>query len=139
MNLAKSSNYELMTNMRMVLLCGVIAMLVSLSRAVEIGGQWRAEFDTQIGLQKYVFTFHSSAPNTKSPEQLVPDPSAATRQLKLLWLSCGNKDGLIRISQGVHAFLKEKQVPHVWHVDGNGHDPTHWKNNLWQFAQRIFK
>jgi len=81
----------------------------------------------------------SSAPNTRPPEQLVPDPAAATRQLKLLWLSCGNKDGLIRISQGVHAYLKEKQVPHVWHVDGNGHDPTHWKNNLWLFAQQIFK
>jgi len=36
-------------------------MLVSLSRAVEIGGQWRAEFDTQIGLQKYVFTFPTAA------------------------------------------------------------------------------
>ena len=81
----------------------------------------------------------SAAPNTKPPEQLVPDPTAATRQLKLLWLSCGNKDGLIRISQGVHAYLKEKQVPHVWHVDGNGHDPTHWKNNLWLFSQRVFK
>ena len=55
----KVLNYELVTNMRMVLLCGVIAMLVSLSRAVEIGGQWRAEFDTQIGLQKYVFTFQT--------------------------------------------------------------------------------
>jgi enterochelin esterase-like enzyme len=81
----------------------------------------------------------SSAPNTKPPEQLVPDPAAATQQLKLLWLSCGNKDGLIRISQGVHAYLKEKQVPHVWHVDGNAHDPTHWRNNLWLFSQRIFK
>lgn len=81
----------------------------------------------------------SSAPNTKPPEQLVPDPEAAKKQLKLLWLSCGNKDGLIRISQGVHAYLKEKNVPHVWHVDGNGHDATHWRNNLWLFAQRIFK
>ena len=81
----------------------------------------------------------SSAPNTKPPEQLVPDPEVAKNQLKLLWLSCGNKDGLIRISQGVHAYLKEKEVPHVWHVDGNGHDATHWRNNLWLFAQRIFK
>jgi enterochelin esterase-like enzyme len=81
----------------------------------------------------------SSAPNTKPPEQLVPDPSAAAKQLKLLWLSCGNQDGLIRISQGVHAYLKEKQVPHVWHVDGNAHDATHWRNNLWLFSQRIFK
>lgn len=81
----------------------------------------------------------SSAPNTKPPAQLVPDPAAAKQQLKLLWLSCGNKDGLIRISQGVHAYLKENKVPHVWHVDGNGHDATHWRNNLWLFAQRIFK
>ncbi|MGO8926837.1 MAG: alpha/beta hydrolase [Limisphaerales bacterium] len=81
----------------------------------------------------------SSAPNTKPPEQLVPDPAAAAQQLKLLWLSCGNKDGLIRISQGVHGYLKEHKVPHVWHVDGNGHDATHWRNNLWLFSQRIFK
>jgi len=81
----------------------------------------------------------SSAPNTKPPDQLVPDPAAAARLLKLLWLSSGNKDGLIRISQGVHAYLKEKKVPHVWHVDGNGHDATHWRNNLWLFSQRIFK
>ena len=81
----------------------------------------------------------SAAPNTRPPEQLAPDPAAATRQLKLLWLSCGNRDGLIRISQGVHAYLKEKNVPHVWHVDGNAHDATHWKNNLYLFSQRIFK
>ncbi len=81
----------------------------------------------------------SSAPNTKPPEELVPDPEAARRQLKLLYLSCGNKDGLIRISQRVHAYLKDKNVPHIWHVDSNAHDPTHWRNNLYLFAQRIFR
>jgi len=81
----------------------------------------------------------SAAPNTKPPSQLVPDPKAAREKLKLLWIGCGKKDGLIRISQGVHAYLKEKDVPHVWHVDGNGHDPTEWKNNLYLFSQRIFR
>ncbi|MCB9911415.1 MAG: esterase family protein [Verrucomicrobiales bacterium] len=81
----------------------------------------------------------SSAPNTKPPKELVPDPQAAARQLKLLWLSCGNKDGLIRISQGVHTYLKENNVPHIWHVDGNGHDATHWRNSLYYFAQRLFQ
>ena len=38
-----------------------------------------------------------------------PIPQPPRENLKLLWLSCGNKDGLIRISQGVHAYLKEKQ------------------------------
>jgi enterochelin esterase-like enzyme len=80
----------------------------------------------------------SSAPNTKPAEELVPEPAATKAKLKLLWLSCGKKDGLIRISQGVHAYLKEKDVPHIWHVDGNAHDPAHWKNSLYHFSQRIF-
>jgi enterochelin esterase-like enzyme len=81
----------------------------------------------------------SSAPNTKPPAELVPDPAAAREQLKLLWLSCGNKDGLIRISQDVHAHLKKSDVPHVWHVDSHGHDAPEWSKNLYLFAQRIFK
>jgi enterochelin esterase-like enzyme len=81
----------------------------------------------------------SSAPNTKSPAELVPDPGAAKKQLKLLWLSCGNKDGLIRISQGMQRHLKKNDVPHIWNVDGHGHDATHWRNNLYHFARKLFK
>jgi enterochelin esterase-like enzyme len=81
----------------------------------------------------------SAAPNTKPAAELVSDPEKARQQLKLLWIGCGKKDGLIRISQGVHAYIKEKNVPHVWHVDGNAHDPTEWKNNLYLFSQRIFR
>ena len=69
----------------------------------------------------------------------MPDPAAATQKLKLLWLSCGNKDGLISISQGVHAYLKEENVPHIWHVDGNAHDTPEWRNNLYLFSQRVFR
>ncbi len=81
----------------------------------------------------------SSAPNTKPANQLVPDAAAAKAKLKLLWLSCGKKDGLIRISQGVHAYLRDNNVPHIWHVDGNAHDAAHWKNSLYYFAQHIFR
>lgn len=81
----------------------------------------------------------SSAPNTKPPAQLVPEPAAAREKLKLLWLACGNKDGLFGISQRVHAYLKEKNVPHVWNVDGHAHDPTEWRNNLYYFLQRVFR
>lgn len=80
----------------------------------------------------------SSAPNTKPGPELVPNPDQATRQLKLLYVSCGNKDGLIRISQNVHAYLKEKNVPHIWHVDEHAHDFQHWKKGLYHFAQLIF-
>jgi enterochelin esterase-like enzyme len=81
----------------------------------------------------------SSAPNTKPAAELLPDPEKATKELKLLYVSCGNKDGLIRISQNVHAYLKEKNVPHIWHVDEHAHDFQHWKKGLYNFSQLIFK
>jgi enterochelin esterase-like enzyme len=81
----------------------------------------------------------SSAPNTRPPAVLVPDPAVAREKLKLLWLSCGSKDRLIRISQEVHAYLKKYDVPHVWHVDSHGHDATEWSKNLYLFAKRLFK
>jgi enterochelin esterase-like enzyme len=81
----------------------------------------------------------SSAPNTKAPAQLVPDLKSAKEMIKLMWLGCGNRDSLMNISQGVHNYLKENGVQHVWHVDGNAHDTTEWDNNLYLFSQRIFK
>jgi enterochelin esterase-like enzyme len=81
----------------------------------------------------------SSAPNTRPPAELVSDPAAVREQLRLLWLSCGNRDGLIRISQDLHAHLKQHEVPHVWHVDAHGHDAETWSKNLYLFAQRIFQ
>lgn len=80
----------------------------------------------------------SSAPNTFAPEKLISDPDKA-KSLKVLWISCGDKDGLISISQGVHRYLKENGVPHVWHVGSGGHDFPIWKNDLYWFAQKIFR
>ena len=59
--------------------------------------------------------------------------------MKLLYLSCGDKDGLINISQGVHVYLKGQGVPHIWNVDDHGHDGETWGNNLYHFAQLIFR
>jgi enterochelin esterase-like enzyme len=81
----------------------------------------------------------SSAPNTKPPVELVPDPAATGKQLKLLLLTCGNKDGLFRISKGMQTYLKEKEVPHIWHVDGLGHDAVHWSHALHFFSQKVFR
>jgi len=80
----------------------------------------------------------SSAPNTRKSEELLPDPATA-RQLKLLWLSCGSRDGLIHISQDVHAYLEANGVPHVWHVTDHAHDAPEWKQALYHFAQKLFK
>ena len=81
----------------------------------------------------------SAAPNTLPPAQLLPDPTAAKAQLKLLFIACGNNDGLIDVSQGVHRHLQAHGVPHLWHVDDHGHDAEAWGGYLYHFAQRIFR
>lgn len=81
----------------------------------------------------------SSAPNTKSPELLVPDPAIAKNQLKLLWISCGASDGLISFSKRTHDYLEEKGVPHIYYIEPGVHDFKVWKNGLYMFSQLIFK
>ena len=81
----------------------------------------------------------SSAPNTKTPEVLVPDPQRAKEQLKLLWLSCGVDDNLISFSQRTHDYLEAHEVPHVFYVEPGAHDFKVWKNDLFMFSQLLFK
>jgi enterochelin esterase-like enzyme len=81
----------------------------------------------------------SSAPNTKVPELLVPDPEAAKKQLKLLWLSCGASDGLLSFSKRTHEYLEAKGVPHIYYIEPGVHDFKVWKDGLYMFAQLIFK
>jgi enterochelin esterase-like enzyme len=81
----------------------------------------------------------SSALNTKPPEQLVPDPKEAIKQLKVLWISCGDKDGLIRNSQAIHDYLSKNNVPHIYYIEPGVHEWKVWKNSLYMFSQLLFK
>ena len=81
----------------------------------------------------------SSAPNTKEPKLLVPDPESAKKQLKLLWISCGDKDGLLGFSKRTHEYLDEHEVPHIYYVEPGVHDFKVWKNDLYLFSQMLFK
>ena len=80
----------------------------------------------------------AAAPNIRPPAELIPD-AGALKQLKLLWLSVGNRDNLLRVSKGLHDYLTEKGVPHIWRVDTNGHDTGVMSNSLYHFAQKLFK
>lgn len=81
----------------------------------------------------------SSAPNTKTPEALVPDPEKARQQLKLLWISCGDADGLISFSKRTHDYLQKNNVPHIYYIEPGVHDFKVWKNGLYMFSQFLFK
>jgi enterochelin esterase-like enzyme len=81
----------------------------------------------------------SAAPNSKPPQELIPDPRRTAEKLTLLYLACGSKDGLLPISRRLHNYLKEHNIPHIWTVDDHGHDPTEWQNNLYWFLQHVFR
>lgn len=81
----------------------------------------------------------SSAPNTAQPTALLKDPAAA-RQMKVLWVSCGDQDSLFNISTGVHEYLTEQNVPHIWHIDvGGAHTFPVWKNDLYHLSTLLFR
>ncbi len=81
----------------------------------------------------------SSAPNTKVPQELLPDAEAARAKLKLLWISCGASDGLITFSKRTHDYFAKNNVPHIYFVEPGVHDFKVWKNSLYMFSQLIFK
>lgn len=81
----------------------------------------------------------SSAPNTKTPEVLVPNPEEARKRLKLLWISCGDNDNLISFSKRTHDYLRKEKVPHIFYIEPGNHDFKVWKNDLYMFSQLLFK
>ena len=81
----------------------------------------------------------SSAPNTKMPGLLVPDAAKAREQLKLLFISCGDADGLISFSKRTHDYLYRHDVPHIYYIEPGVHDFKVWKNGLYMFSQFLFK
>ena len=90
-----------------------------------------------------VFAFvggFSSAPNTNTPEVLIPDVAKTKAENKLLWMVCGSKDGLMYNSSRLKAFCDEHGVPCtlIEYPDGE-HNFVVWKYGLYNFAQLIFK
>lgn len=81
----------------------------------------------------------SSAPNTKQPELLLPNPEEAKEKLKLLFISCGDKDYLLDVTQRTHDYLYQQGVPHVYYLEPGEHDFKVWKNDLYVFSQFLFK
>ncbi len=81
----------------------------------------------------------SAAPNTRPPSQNIQDPEAVKREVRLIFIACGDADGLLSYSRDYHDYLTQEDIPHVYQLEpGQGHTTTVWKRSLYNFAQRIF-
>jgi enterochelin esterase-like enzyme len=101
------------------------------------GGQALTIGLRHLDLFAYVGGFSSALFGNTSA--LVSDPAAASKQLRLLWLSCGDQDRLMDASKAFHTSLEQKNVSHLWHVDSGAHTWPVWKNDLYLLAQRLFR
>jgi hypothetical protein len=55
-------------------------------------------------------------------------------------VSCGDQDSLFIIREGVHNYLVEQKVTHIWHVDiGGAHTFPVWKNDLYHVSTLLFR
>jgi hypothetical protein len=73
------------------------------------------------------------------PNQLIPD-AAARQKLRLIWLSCGDRDTLMTGNKNFHNALDENKVPHIWHIDAGGaHTWPVWKNDLYLLSPLLFR
>jgi enterochelin esterase-like enzyme len=81
----------------------------------------------------------SAAPNTKPPAETIPDPTVVSRDVKVIFISCGDQDRLLSYSQTYHDFLDQNGIAHLYQIEPNeGHTWTVWNRSLFHFAQRIF-
>jgi enterochelin esterase-like enzyme len=82
----------------------------------------------------------------RPPTNNIPDVTASyapaeklNSNLKLFWVSCGDKDRGLDGAKKLDQVLTEKKIKHVWHMDEGGHEWPVWKNDLYLIAQKLFK
>ena len=68
-----------------------------------------------------------------------PDADTLNSHLKLFWVSCGDTDRGLAGAKKLDETLTDKKIHHLWHQDTGAHEWPVWKNDLYLFAQRLFR
>jgi enterochelin esterase-like enzyme len=91
-----------------------------------------------LDLFAWVGGFSSSAPSRDSLAGPLADPAATSAKLRLLWIGCGKDDFLLRRNEEFVALLREKGIPHEWHLTAGTHCWPVWRTYLAELAPRLF-
>jgi enterochelin esterase-like enzyme len=66
-------------------------------------------------------------------------PAEANRQLKLLYITCGERDSLLEANQNFAKALAEKGIHHQWvQTPRYGHQWPYWRINLRDVLVQLF-
>ncbi len=67
------------------------------------------------------------------------DADEANRQLRLLWLSCGEKDFVLGVNRQYRDWLAARDLRSTWSETSGGHTWNVWRRNLADFARLLFR
>jgi enterochelin esterase family protein len=71
--------------------------------------------------------------------ELLADPAALNRQLKLLWFACGKEDQLLKPNQTLDAAMTERKVRHQYVETAGNHSWPVWRRYLADFVPLLFQ
>ena len=72
-------------------------------------------------------------------KELLADPAASNKKLKVFYIACGKADSLFAGSEAMHAALEKHQIKHTFTPSEEGHVWRNWRNYLADFAPQLFR
>jgi enterochelin esterase family protein len=87
----------------------------------------------------WVGAFSSGGLGTNLPAQFPSLDAKANDRLRLLWIACGEQDGLITLNKGLIDWLKTRDIWHTWVPTPGQHSFRVWRRYLADFATLLFQ
>ncbi len=72
-------------------------------------------------------------------KDLLADPAATNKKLKLFYIACGRADALFAGSQALHETLDKHEIKHTFAPSEEGHVWRNWRNYLADFTPQLFR
>jgi enterochelin esterase-like enzyme len=72
-------------------------------------------------------------------KDLLADPAATNKKLKLFYIACGKADSLFAGSQALHETLAKHDIKHSFVPSEEGHVWRNWRNYLADFVPQLFR
>ncbi len=87
----------------------------------------------------WIGAFSSGGLNTNYAEQFPNLDARANDRLRLLWISCGKDDGLVKANRAFVEWLKSKDIHLTWTEVPGVHSWRVWRRNLADFTPLLFR
>ncbi len=85
------------------------------------------------------FSFANNGNSAKTFSSLLADPAKSNKELKLVWLGCGEQDGLFAGNQTFEKLLSSHNINHEWvTTPGYGHVWPLWRYYLRDLLPKLF-